>query len=510
MREPSTWRRVRRVGLAFGTWLACSAHVGNSLVVQQGTAGPYAVRVLVRPPGVIPGLVQVTLRTSGPTPRELSVQPALWRYGTKGAPPPEIATPVPGDPGTFTAQLWIMSSGSYAFHVRASGPEGSGSFIVPFSSAATTTLEMPTQLGGILLGLGALLLVGVLSITAASARESTLPKGERPDATRHRRARRAMALAGGLSAAALFGGWKWWGAVDGSYRRGLERPLAVESSVTAGDARTLTLRVTDSTWRLGASRENRRARLLTPLMPDHGKLMHLFLVAERGEGAAAHLHPVKQDDRTFVTSVPEVPAGRYWLFADVVHESGYARTFVDTVEVPAGTAAMNPDGDDAIARTLPRAEGGAALAEGGRMVVALDGAPVVGRDVLVRARVTEADGTPSPLAAWMGMAGHAMLLRTDGGVFVHLHPMGSASMAAQERLARREAGDTALHGEHQPASPHAAHAMGSAPIVAATGEVSFPLAFPSAGTYRVIVQVRRVGRAVETGMIEVVVPPTPK
>ncbi|MCU0646623.1 MAG: hypothetical protein MUF00_01395 [Gemmatimonadaceae bacterium] len=503
-------RSLRRVGqralslaLVAGTWLGLSAHIGSSLVVQQGNAGPYAVRVLVRPPGVIPGLVQVTLRTSGTPPRELSVQPALWRYGTKGAPPPEIATPVPGEPGTFATQLWIMSSGSYALHVRATGEAGSGSFIVPFSSAATTTLEMPRSLGGVLLALGALLVVGVLSITGASAREATLTPGTTPDATRQRRARRAMAIAGGVSAAALFGGWSWWGAVDGGYRRAIDRPLTVETGVSPGDARTLTLRVTDSTWRLGVSRENRRARLLSPLMPDHGKLMHLFLVAERGDGSAAHLHPVKQDDRTFTTAVPELPVGRYWVFADVVHESGYARTFVDTVDVPAGQAARNADGDDAIALVLSRAESGAALADGGRMVVSLDGPPTVGRDLVVRARVTEADGSPSPLAAWMGMAGHAMLLRTDGGVFVHLHPMGSGSMAAQERLARREAGDTAWYGEQQPTT-HAMHGM-TTPTIAATGEVTFPIAFPSAGTYRVIVQVRRMGRDVETGMIEVTV-----
>jgi hypothetical protein len=48
------------------------------------------------------------------------------------------------------------------------------------------------------------------------------------------------------------------------------------------------------------------------------------------------------------------------------------------------------------------------------------------------------------------MGGHAMVQRDDGGVFVHLHPMGTVSMAAQERLLRRERGDTALHGADQP------------------------------------------------------------
>ena len=500
------WRRAAASAAVVAGWLGLTAHVGTTLVVQQGTAGPYALGVLVRPPGVIPGLVQVTIRASGAIPRELSIQPALWRYGTKGAPPPEIATPVPGEPGTFATQLWIMSSGSYAFHVKASGAEGSGSFIVPFTSAATLTLSMPKGLGAILAALGGVLVLGVLTIVGAASREGTLAAGLTPDATRRRRARRSMALAGGVLAVAVFGGAKWWDAVEGDYRRSLYRSLAVSSSVSAGDARTLTLVVTDSNWNFQPNRESPRRGILSPLMPDHGKLMHLFLVQAGGAGAAAHLHPTRVNERTFSTSVPALPAGSYWLFADVVHESGYARTLVDTVDVPAGSAALNADGDDAIALSLPRAEQGVALADGGRLQITMQGAPAAGGDVLVRATVTEANGAPSPLSAWLGMAGHAMLLRTDGQVFVHLHPMGTGSMAAAERLARREAGDTTSYGANQPTS-HAEHQLSAVPGVAAMGEVSFPVAFPTAGSYRVIVQVRRVGHAVETGMIEVVVPP---
>jgi hypothetical protein len=129
--------------------------------------------------------------------------------------------------------------------------------------------------------------------------------------------------------------------------------------------------------------------------------------------------------------------------------------------------------------------------------------------VVITARLANADGSPMPLAPWLGMAGHAMLLRTDGGVFMHLHPMGTGSMAAQERLVRREAGDTTMHGEAQPvagmpAEAHAMHGAGVAP--AADGTVSFPVAIPSAGSYRIFVQVRRVGGGIETAALDVVVP----
>jgi hypothetical protein len=108
----------------------------------------------------------------------------------------------------------------------------------------------------------------------------------------------------------------------------------------------------------------------------------------------------------------------------------------------------------------------------------------------------------------MGMGGHAMVLRRDAGVFVHLHPMGSASMTAQAQLMRRERGDTVMPDTVMPvafASDTVNHAMHSP----AANSLSFPFAFPSAGAYRVFVQVRRNG-TVETAAFDVTVPEAPR
>jgi hypothetical protein len=204
----------------------------------------------------------------------------------------------------------------------------------------------------------------------------------------------------------------------------------------------------------------------------------------------------------------------------VVRESGYTVSMADTVDVPAGAAQPNTDGDDAWT-TTPASAGSAAatLSDGGRIAISIDGAPAIARDITIRARVTNADGTPAPLAPWLGMAGHAMVVRTDGQVFMHLHPMGTSSMAAQQRLLRREAGDTVNHGEAQPvAMPMSmpGHSMATSDssmhataAPAAIGDVAFPVAFPSAGSYRVFVQVRRMGRAIDTAVLDVTIPPAP-
>ena len=500
-------RRLASLLAITGVWLGGSAHVGNTLVVQDGSAGPYGLRVLVRPPAVIPGLVDVVIRTTTPNavPSAVTLQPALWRYGTKGAPPAEPAVAVAGEPGTFQTQVWIMSSGSYALHIAASGPAGNGTFIVPYTSVATATLGMPDWLGWVLAALGAFLMLGLVSVIGAASRDATLPPGAVPDRPRLRRARVAATIGAVLTSAIVLGGWNWWTAVERNYRRSLDRALDVETTVTAGTARTLTLHVTDSTWRFAKPGERLRGSTSTPLMPDHGKLMHLFLVGAGARGPVAHLHPMRTDERTFTTPLHGVPAGTYWLYADVVHESGYTRTLVDTVNVAAGDAPPNVDGDDAWAADVPTVNAApVTVSEGARFAISIDSAPRAGHDVVIRARITSADGTPVTVVPWLGMAGHAMLVRTDGRVFMHLHPLGTGSMAAQDRLQRREAGDTALHGDAQPesmpADMHALHAT------APRGDISFPVAFPSAGSYRVFVQVRRTSGVIETAALDVTVP----
>ena len=431
------------------------------------------------------------------------MQPALWRYGTKGAPAAEHAVAVPGEPGTFQTQVWIMSSGSYALHISASGPAGSGTFIVPYTSVATATLVMPKWLGWVLAALGAFLVFGLASLAGAAMRESTLPVGAMPDTKRFTRARFAAALGTIIAGTAVFGGWNWWNAEERDYRRSLDRPLSVETIMTAGAQRTLTLHVTDSIWRFTKIKERPWEQVFTPLMPDHGKLMHLFLIQAGGHGALAHLHPVRQDARTFTTAVPEIPAGKYWLFADVVHESGAMRTFVDTVDVAAGNAPANSDGDDAWSLAPATVNAApATLADKATFAIAIDGVPTVGRAVVIHATIRNAEGSIAALRPWLGMAGHAMLLRADGRVFMHLHPLGTSSMAAQERLQRREAGDTAMHGDTQPAAMD----MAAMHVALAPGDVRFPVAFPSAGAYRVFVQVLTANHQYRTAVIDLTVP----
>jgi hypothetical protein len=65
-----------------------------------------------------------------------------------------------------------------------------------------------------------------------------------------------------------------------------------------------------------------------------------------------HLHPTAADPERYVEPLPAMPAGRYQLFADVVHATGLPETLVAELEL--GATDGNPlTGDDAAGEAAP-------------------------------------------------------------------------------------------------------------------------------------------------------------
>jgi len=481
-----------RLAALAGIVLVASGHVGSPDTYFEGAAGPYPVRVIVRSPGVVPGLAQITVRLlAAHTVRRVLVLPVYWDPRTAAPPPPDVADPVPGDATLYSAALWLMTGGSYSVQVTVEGEAGAGTTLVPVMAVATRRLELATPLGVALLGLGAFLVLGALSLVGAAVRESGLEPGATPDRRRTRRARIAMGVSTAVVAGALLGGRAWWNAVDAAYRSGLYRPPDASATVRMqGEGRVLRVAIDDTSWT--SSR-----RQWTPLVPDHGHLMHLFLVRDSSLDGFAHLHPLPLDSTTFEAALPPLAAGRYRVYADIVHESGFAETLVATVDVPAPTGTWRPsDPDDAWLETGDERRGTgdrSRLADGSTMIWDRSGAPiVVDQDAPLRFVVTDPQGRPARLESYMGMAGHAMIGRDDGQVFVHLHPAGTISLAALETFVLRQPGDT-VRGALGKRLRAMETGMGE-PGEVGSGVVSFPYAFPKPGAYRIWVQVKRAGR----------------
>jgi hypothetical protein len=261
----------------------------------------------------------------------------------------------------------------------------------------------------------------------------------------------------------------------------------------------LTIAITDSEW-LG--------RRFVPLIPDHGKLMHLFLVRADLQ-SFAHLHPLMVDSSTFRTSLPPLGPGRYRLYADVVEETGFTQTLLDSVSLVGPGAEWHPtDPDDSWW------DGSRLSAVGYRQTVQLqdgstmrwvgDSAPLVaGRDLELRFTVRAKNGKPAPLEPYMGMMSHAVIARDDGSVFVHLHPSGTISMASQLAYTLRQPGDTVrgVLGSRITAAERIPSPMPSMGVEGDAGTVTLPYAFPRPGRYRIWVQVRVKGKVL-TGVFD--------
>ncbi len=477
-----------------------AAHVGSPDTFFAGSAGKYPVRVTIRPPGVVPGLAEISVRVGSSGVRRVTIRPVRYDAGPAGAPAPDVATPVAGQPGLYAGALWLMSEGSYAIEIAVEGESGTGRTSVPIASLPTRVLPMGRGLFFLVLAFAVLLMAGGLAIVFAAASESALPPGEKPGPARRRAARNTTMAAGGVFLLLLFGESAWSARVRRSAERQVFRSYRTTAEVRAeGAVRVMKLSIDDPTWKGATWR---------PLVLDHGKLMHLFAMREPALDAFAHLHPVAVSEREFEAPFPSLPGGTYSIFADVTDETGLSQTLVARAEVPAAAAGAatallpssraDPDDSWRISPPLPPVVRQPLVSDlGGGLSMtwasASQAAPILaGRELTLRFLVCDSGGRPAVLEPYMGMKGHAAVVRDDGSVFVHLHPMGTVSMASLDRLSGRHRSDSSeSHGTMNSASDPG-------------GEVSFPYAFPKAGPYRLWVQVRSGGE-VRTGVFDVLV-----
>jgi hypothetical protein len=489
-------KRSAALALGIGLAVVSSAHIGSPNVLFDGMAGSYPVRVIVRPPEVVPGLAEVIVRVDAADVQRVFIRPVFWRAGAAGAPSGDAIRRVAGQANVYSGQVWLMAYGSYSVYVSVSGAHGTGTAIVPVSSFATGRLPLPRALGAILVVLGGLLFAGLLTIIRAASGESLVPPGELVDASRRRRANLVAVVSAPVLALLIFGGAKWWNSEDTAYRRRMYRtPAADVSVVSDASHRTLRLVVHDT---------SQFHAIYAPVAPDHGKMMHLFLVKLPNMDEFAHLHPVQTDSLIFTTQVPALTAGRYRLFGDITLENGLSLTVTNTVDLPAAKGLVAPsDSDDAWTRTasstaitvyVPQA-----LGDGYTMAWAGTKAPLEQkRSTDLRFLVRDASGSVVRLQPYLGMAAHAVVLRDDGSVFIHLHPMGTVGTASQQIFALRDRGDTTARGRLRTESL----AAGPTLPMKMSGELSVPYEFPKPGRYRVWVQVKPAHRVL-TGTFDV-------
>lgn len=435
--------------------LAMFAHIGSPDVYFEGDAGAYHLLVTVNPSAM-----------------------------------------VPGDAQTFAGQVWLMASGSWEVRVDVQGAQGEGRAAVPVPASARRTLPMQKGLGVLLLGLMLFLSVGIVAIAGASAREGVLKPGAEPSPKQRRFGRIAMALASAAVVAMLaLGNW-WWNLSAADLKKNMiySAPPLAASLDSPGH---LALRMGDNFWHT-----RRKDQWSMNLIPDHGHLIHAFLLRVPAMDRFYHLHPEQQADGSFGLKLPSLPAGHYQIFADIVRGSGFPETMVTEMDLPDVTGAPFT-GDDSGATAGVLSPGSASTAistlpDGSRMVWVKDGL-VLKRGELdwLRFQIKDAQGKPvEDLEPYMGMAGHAVFVRSDRSVFAHIHPAGSVPMASLE-LVQQNMGAAGATMATMPTTATMDHGA----MHALSPVVSFPYGFPQAGDYRLFVQIKRHGE-VETGVFD--------
>jgi hypothetical protein len=365
---------------------------------------------------------------------------------------------------------------------------------------------MQKSLAALLLALTLLLAVGAVFIVGGVVREGTLEGGAAPNDARNRRARRAMVVTAVLVGGLLFLGRLWWGADASDFQRRVDFFKPPAAALTLVDGHRLEIRV--AAVDANADRQDLRTppRLrLSDVIPDHGHLMHLFLLRVPDLDAMWHLHPEPLAGDTFAADLPDLPAGRYQVFADVVDPRGFPWTLVGTTDLPQ-VSGKPLSGDDSMwsgASLTATASGSSAypLPDGGRIVWQRpSGALKAGEPFEFAFNVQDKDGRPAQdMEPYMGMAGHAEFVRSDLSVFAHVHPAGSVSMAALDLAQAGLTGETDAAQSTMPMSPSMSMPMAEAGPI--PPEVRFPYGFPKPGEYRIFVQVKRAGR-VETGAFD--------
>jgi hypothetical protein len=519
------------------------AHIGSPGVIVETMLGKHRMMFNVNPPEVIPGTAVVTVFVADEVSNlQLSGKPIYFSAGAKGTPKADVLYPVASEPGRYEGEIWFMEFGASSVEITLEDEEGMHHLIIPVMAVATAQNEMDLSLGIALSVLGLLLVILMVTIISASVTDGLQTAGS-PTSHKLKKRKRIGILAGStLMILLLWFGKNWWDNWAANYQRFLYQPLQAASAIVSDEeAHYLQLSLAENEITIG--RINRK---ISYIIPDHGKLMHLFLIRKGSLDAFAHLHPKRLDTVTFQSKLPPLPAGDYHVFADISRYSGFSETIISDLHIPEGLFKSDSytfdDRDDTYALTnalfakvSDRLDADLLLCGSPGIKTELPGGYAAlwetdeeyfkaGKLYSLNFALFDPEGNPAVLEPYLGMMGHAVVMKSDGSVYIHLHPVGNYSMASQQALMTRFASgasgwgnmplgssfadsidrvvawldqlpdserDSLLMGDmlHEPLLPdseaHEGHQM-----------VSFPYAFPTAGDYRLWLQVKLDGKIV--------------
>lgn len=521
-----------------------SSHVGSPGVTFEGLLGNYRVLANINPPDVVPGTATLTIvLPDAPTNVKVEARPVYWSAGLKGTPKGDIILPVEGDASRYEGELWFMEPGTSSVQIMLEENGQIFETIIPVMAMPTAQRDMPQELGTILAALGMFLVILMVTIISSAMSESIREPGEIRNKSSVRRNQIGIALGSICMLLILWAGKTWWDAEADTYSKYLFQPLsAITTLESTSNGNTLLLSIDPKELNQG-----KITRKLSYMVPDHGKLMHMFLIRKNDLDVFAHIHPKRIDTLNYQVSIPILPSGDYHVFADITRFTGFSETIVSTLTIPeksdfsfASQKEFVLGRDDTFTFSNPISNQKPQLLDAAIMICGKPGIKTdlpggysaiwesetgefdAGKLYTLDFALFDPEGQPADLEPYLGMMGHAVVLKHDGSVYIHLHPTGNYSMGSQQMLKERFASGKIgfnnlpsglsfpdsidnvirilnglsdeerdellmadmdhkkLYGEE-----HEEHSM-----------VSFPYSFPEPGSYRIWIQVKINGEIV--------------
>ena len=160
-------------------------HIGIENSYFEGNVGSYSTRIIIEPPGVVPGLASIKIFSIDRKVESVSVRAVhnntiskdtLNTFNVK----PDIVPRSSQVDNMFQTDLWLMDYGAYGVEVFFDGPKGKSNVIVPVNSISSKMIEMSQFMSITLWCLLILLFVGGVNIIGTAYYESTLDKNQNP------------------------------------------------------------------------------------------------------------------------------------------------------------------------------------------------------------------------------------------------------------------------------------------------------------------------------------------
>ena len=409
-----------------------NADIGHLNYIFEGKAFDRPIRVIIKTPGVVPGLADIIVKSFDQEIDSILVTPIVWKEannwnptgnGPQAAPPPDIMLPIKGEKNTFQAELWLMDFGAYNIQIDFFKNNQSEIINIPINSIANQIIPMTQFTSVILFLLMLLLIAGLSNIITIGYRESTLNSFSDLDNSRIKKSYLVQFFSLIFIVFILYLGNNWWAITEQAFMKNLFKPLENEVNLIKNSKQNiLQVKITDDAWKDGR---------IVDFIPDHGKIMHLYLISENHQ-QLCHLHPKRnlQDKGLFEVVIPPIEYGRYYIYIDVTLESGSNQTLRNIIEYYPENILdqkeqyfLEVDQDDSFIKE-----------NSSYYFKWLNNSKnyYVNNEINLNFQMFDRLNNPVMLEPYIQMGGHGAIIDSLGDIFIHIHPIGTISMASQE------------------------------------------------------------------------------